>query len=56
LYLKYGFAEVGVRRGYYYDTGEDALLMTTERLSSASFQSQLQKLKQDYAERREKFL
>jgi ribosomal-protein-alanine N-acetyltransferase len=52
LYRKYGFVEVGVRHGYYYDTGEDALLMATERLSSASFQSQFQKLKQTYAERR----
>lgn len=28
LYAKLGFREVGVRRGYYHDNGEDALLMT----------------------------
>lgn len=28
LYAKLGFVEVGVRRGYYRDNGEDALLMT----------------------------
>jgi ribosomal-protein-alanine N-acetyltransferase len=51
LYRKYGFAEVGVRRGYYYDTGEDALLMAAEGLSSASFQSKLHRLKQAIAAR-----
>lgn len=28
LYTKLGFVEAGVRRGYYQDNGEDALLMT----------------------------
>jgi ribosomal-protein-alanine N-acetyltransferase len=28
LYTKLGFAEVGLRRAYYHDNGEDALLMT----------------------------
>jgi ribosomal-protein-alanine N-acetyltransferase len=30
LYRKYHFEEVGVRRRYYHDTGEDALLMTVD--------------------------
>lgn len=30
LYAKYRFEEVGVRRGYYRDTGEDALLLTVD--------------------------
>ena len=30
LYAKYRFVEVGVRRRYYRDTGEDALLMTVD--------------------------
>ncbi len=30
LYRKYAFAEVGVRRRYYRDTGEDAILMTVD--------------------------
>ena len=33
LYRAYGFRVVAVRRGYYRDTGEDALVM--ERLSTA---------------------
>lgn len=32
LYARYGFREVGRRRGYYRDNGEDALLMTTTAL------------------------
>ncbi len=28
LYTKLGFVEVGLRRRYYHDNGEDALLMT----------------------------
>lgn len=28
FYLRHGFVEVGVREGYYSDTGEDALIMT----------------------------
>ena len=46
LYKKYGFQKVGVRRGYYSDNGEDALLMTTATVASPSFQSHLQRLKQ----------
>ena len=34
LYRKYGFVEVGIRRRYYVETGEDALLMSLEDLSS----------------------
>lgn len=51
LYKKYGFAESGIRHGYYYDTGEDALLMATDRIASASFQSRFQKLKHAHAQR-----
>ena len=51
LYQKYGFRKVGVRRAYYSDNGEDALLMTTDTMSSALFQSRFQRLKQDHQER-----
>jgi ribosomal-protein-alanine N-acetyltransferase len=30
LYLRYGFRDVGYRKGYYADTGEDAVLMTLD--------------------------
>lgn len=46
LYSKYGFTEVGVRRGYYTDNKEDALLMSTENITSAPFQAHLRQLKQ----------
>ncbi len=46
LYDKYGFQIVGTRRAYYTDNGEDAVLMTTDSLTSTAFQSQFQKLKQ----------
>ena len=43
LYRKYGFDVVGERRHYYSDSGEDALIMTTDNLTSMSFQQNLQK-------------
>lgn len=51
LYQKYGFTKRGVRRGYYTDNREDAVIMTTDTLTSALFQSQFQLLKRAYAER-----
>ena len=51
LYEKYGFAKVGVRRRYYADDGEDAVVMTTERITSGSYQSMFQQLKQAYTQR-----
>ena len=51
LYRKYGFRQVGLRRGYYRDRGEDALIMTTERLTSAAFQSRFQALKRALGEK-----
>jgi len=37
LYRKYTFKEMGVRRRYYSDNGEDALVMWTDALDSGSF-------------------
>ncbi|HLZ29799.1 MAG TPA: ribosomal protein S18-alanine N-acetyltransferase [Chloroflexota bacterium] len=37
LYRKYTFKEMGVRRRYYSDNGEDALVMWTDALDSESF-------------------
>jgi [ribosomal protein S18]-alanine N-acetyltransferase len=51
LYEKYGFQKVGIRRAYYTDNGEDAVIMTTDSLSSSSFQSRLQQLKQAHQRR-----
>lgn len=51
LYQKYGFTKRGARRCYYTDNREDAVIMTTDTLTSAPFQSQFQQLKRAYAER-----
>ena len=51
LYRKYGFAEVGVRRGYYTDNGEDAILLTVDAIGSPAYQDFLSKLKQQHARR-----
>jgi [ribosomal protein S18]-alanine N-acetyltransferase len=37
LYRKYTFKEMGIRRGYYSDNREDALVMWTDALDSDSF-------------------
>ncbi len=37
LYEKYGFTEVGIRPAYYTDNKEDAVLMTADGITSASF-------------------
>lgn len=48
LYLKYGFKRVGLRKGYYTDNKEDALLMSTDDINSALFQTCLKELKKAY--------
>jgi len=49
LYGKYGFIQVELRRAYYVDNKEDAILMSTENITSASFQAHLQQLKQSHS-------
>lgn len=51
LYRRYGFGQAGLRRHYYRYSGEDALVMATERLTSAAFQSRLRALKQALREK-----
>ena len=46
LYEKHRFQKVGIRRAYYTDNGEDAVIMTTDPLTSGTFQSHFQSLKQ----------
>jgi ribosomal-protein-alanine N-acetyltransferase len=45
LYTRYGFNKTGVRRGYYLDNREDAIIMSTESINSPAFQAQLQQLR-----------
>ena len=46
LYEKHGFEKVGIRKAYYTDNGEDAVIMTTDSLNSSDFQLHFQNLKQ----------
>jgi ribosomal-protein-alanine N-acetyltransferase len=46
LYQKYGFTQMGVRRGYYLDNREDAIIMSTESLSDEPFQRQIRELRE----------
>lgn len=39
LYEKYGFARVGLRKRYYTDNNEDAVLMTTPELTSPGYRA-----------------
>ena len=41
LYRRFGFAPAGVRKGYYGDTGEDALVMWAHDTDSAAFAERL---------------
>ena len=45
LYKKYGFNIKGIRRGYYLDDREDAVIMTAEDIYSDVFQANLDRLK-----------
>jgi ribosomal-protein-alanine N-acetyltransferase len=45
LYEKYGFRPVGIRPRYYSDNGEDALIMTTDALASASMRDRVARLR-----------
>jgi ribosomal-protein-alanine N-acetyltransferase len=51
LYRKYTFKEMGVRRRYYSDNGEDALVMWTDALDSESFQAAMDANERKLAER-----
>jgi ribosomal-protein-alanine N-acetyltransferase len=52
LYAKYGFTQVGVRRGYYTDNREDGILMTLPDIASATVQANLQQLKQAHSQKK----
>jgi ribosomal-protein-alanine N-acetyltransferase len=51
LYRKYLFQEVGRRRRYYRDNGEDALIMTTPRIDRPTFQKTYRQHRQALYER-----
>ena len=51
LYKKYGFQVVGRRPRYYSSDGEDAIIMSTDNITSMPFQASLQRLKKAHAQR-----
>jgi ribosomal-protein-alanine N-acetyltransferase len=51
LYLKYGFRERGVRKGYYADDREDAIIMTTDPILLAPYPGLFQKLEREHQRR-----
>ena len=51
LYLKYGFTDRGIRRGYYVDDREDAVIMTTDPIDRPPYRDRLATLKQAFEQR-----
>ena len=49
LYKKYLFMEAGLRRGYYLDNKEDAIIMSTENINSTPFTANLERLREQMA-------
>jgi len=53
LYYKYGFKSLGLRKKYYQDNDEDALIMWTESIWDSAFKDNFEKLKQELAQKLE---
>ena len=51
LYEKYGFKTTGIRKGYYADNREDAVIMTTSPIHEEIFQQLFEDLQYKYPER-----
>jgi ribosomal-protein-alanine N-acetyltransferase len=51
LYRKYGFRVTGRRLKYYSSDGEDAIIMSTDSITSLPFQASFQRLKEDHAQK-----
>jgi len=51
LYTKYGFDKVGLRKGYYTDNREDAIVMSTDNIASDSFKTNFNQLKEAHSRR-----
>lgn len=49
LYHKYGFTQVNIRRSYYTDNREDALVMTVGDIAGAVFQKRLRQLEKAHS-------
>jgi ribosomal-protein-alanine N-acetyltransferase len=51
LYQKYGFTEAGLRKRYYTDNNEDALIMTTPPIRTPDFRARFEQLREAHQER-----
>jgi ribosomal-protein-alanine N-acetyltransferase len=51
LYRKYGFREVGLRKRYYINNGEDAIIMTTPPIANVEYAVFLNSLARSHAVR-----
>lgn len=51
LYDKYGFNEVGIRKNYYADNREDAVIMTTDRIHTNAYRQKFTGLQDRFFER-----
>lgn len=56
LYKKYGFEVTGRRLKYYSSDGEDAVIMSTDSITSPSFQASFQRAREDHAQRHREIL
>ncbi len=48
MYRKFGFQTVGVRKGYYVETGEDAYIMWAEGVDTADYRRRLDKIHAEF--------
>ena len=51
LYEKYGFKSVGLRKAYYLDNREDAVIMSTSSIHNEEYRRMFQQLQQAYGSR-----
>ena len=51
LYEKYGFKEVGIRKNYYSDNREDAVIMTTSPIHTTEYRAKFRELQEKYLDR-----
>ena len=51
LYYKFGFDKLGVRKAYYLDNKEDAVIMSTEYVGSLSYQEIFTQAKEKYQQK-----
>ena len=56
LYKKYGFKVVGRRSRYYSSDGEDAIIMSTDNITSMPFQASFQQLRKAHVQRHPELL